>query len=246
MEDAGGFREWADGLPGSALRGRVRAYTGFREELLSPVRRRETPSGECIVIVSFGDGSRALPTPGAQVLKTYSSFIAGIHDRPTRTGHDGRQLGIQIRLDPLGAFSLFGVPMHELGNRVVALSDLLGSDSERWAGGLSEAKTWKERFALLDCLLTGRIAAARFRRQRSCGRGGRCAGPAGRSESLTLPRVPDAVIGTWQPGSVSRSGRLRRSRHECCGMSEPRGCSLAETWRRRRWRLCAAMRINRT
>ncbi len=159
MEDAGGFREWTDGLPGSALRGRVRAYTGFREELLSPVRRRETPSGECIVIVSFGDGSRALPTPGAQVLKTYSSFIAGIHDRPTRTGHDGRQLGIQIRLDPLGAFSLFGVPMHELGNRVVALSDLLGADSERWAGGLSEAKTWKERFALLDCLLTGRIAA---------------------------------------------------------------------------------------
>ncbi len=122
------------------------------------MRRRETPAGEFIVIVSFGDKSRALPMPGACGLKTYTSFVAGIHDRPTQTGHDGRQLGVQIRLDPLGAFSLFGGPMHELGNRVVELSDLLGFDAERWAEQLSDVRTWEERFALLDRLLAGRIA----------------------------------------------------------------------------------------
>jgi hypothetical protein len=64
-------------------------------------------------------------------LSSYISFVAGMHDRPSRTAHDGRQLGIQIRLDPLGAFSLFGVPLHELGNRVVELAELLGPDDKR-------------------------------------------------------------------------------------------------------------------
>jgi AraC-like DNA-binding protein len=117
------------------------------------------PGRELNLIVSFGDGFRAQAIPGAGELSSYISFVAGMHDRPSRTAHDGRQLGIQIRLDPLGAFSLFGVPLHELGNRVVELAELLGPDGERWAAQLSEARTWDNRFALLDRLLTDRIAA---------------------------------------------------------------------------------------
>ena len=117
LAGADGLFEWADGEPSGALRVRVRAYTGYREATPNPVCRRETPAGEITLIDSFGDGFRAQS----------SSFVAGMHDRPTRTAHDGRQLGVQIRLDPLGAFALFGVPMHELGNRVVELSELLGA-----------------------------------------------------------------------------------------------------------------------
>jgi hypothetical protein len=54
------------------------------------------------------------------------------------------------------------VPLHELGNRVVELAELLGPDGERWAAQLSEARTWDNRFALLNTrppLLTDRIAA---------------------------------------------------------------------------------------
>lgn len=82
-----------------------------------------------------------------------------MHDRPSRTAHDGRQLGMQVRLDPLGAFSLFGVPMSELGNRVVELAELLGTDAERWAGQLADTRAWEERFTLLDRLLADRMAA---------------------------------------------------------------------------------------
>jgi AraC-like DNA-binding protein len=141
-----------------AVRGRVRAYTGYREETPTPVRRWETPAGEVILIVSFGHGSRAQATPGGGELRAYTSFVAGIHDEPTRTAHDGHQFGVQIRLDPLGAFSLFGVPMHELGNRIVELSDLLSRDAERWAGRLLNTRSWQERFALLDRLLAARMA----------------------------------------------------------------------------------------
>jgi transcriptional regulator GlxA family with amidase domain len=51
------------------------------------------------------------------------------------------------------------VPLHELGNRVVELSDLLGADAERWAGQLSDIRAWEDRFALLDRLLAVRMSA---------------------------------------------------------------------------------------
>ncbi|GAB2822901.1 helix-turn-helix domain-containing protein [Actinoallomurus bryophytorum] len=158
-ESAGGLREWADGVPGPAVRGRVRAYTGYREESPTPADRWEAPAGELILIVGFGAESRAQPEAGVGEPQAYTSFFAGMNDRPTRIAHDGHQFGMQIRLDPLGAYALFGPPMHELANRTVELSDLLGADAERWAGRLSEAPGWGERFALLDRLLAARMAA---------------------------------------------------------------------------------------
>jgi AraC-like DNA-binding protein len=159
VEDADGIVEWADGRPGPALRGRALAYTGYGEYTRLPVQRRETPAGHLTLIMSFGDELRVQAVPGADELSVYTSFVAGMHDRPSLTAHDGRQLGMQIQLDPLGAFSLFGVPMHELGNRVVELSDLLGADAERWAGQLVDERVWENRFILLDRLLADRMAA---------------------------------------------------------------------------------------
>jgi len=158
LEHADGMMEWAAGEPGAGLRDSVRAYTGYREELAGPVRRRETPAGELTLIVSFGDGFWAQAGPSGD-LRPFTSFVAGIADRPTQTAHDGRQLGIQVRLDPLGAFSLLGVPLHELGNRVVELSELLGRDADRWAGRLAQTRGWPERFAVLEYLLGTRMAA---------------------------------------------------------------------------------------
>jgi len=159
LEHDDGVMEWADGEPGSGLSERVRAYTGYREQLAGPVRRRETPAGELTLIISFGDGFWAQAGPSDGALRPFTSFVAGIADRPVRTAHDGRQLGIQVRLDPLGAFSLLGVPLHELGNRVVELSELLDRDADRWAGQLAQTRGWPERFAILDSLLTARMAA---------------------------------------------------------------------------------------
>jgi AraC-like DNA-binding protein len=158
VEDAEGVVEWAVGQPGVVVSGRVRAYTGYREDTAHPVHRLETPTGALTLIVSFGDGFRAQAVPDAAELSDYTSFMVGMHDRPARTAHDGRQLGIQVRLDPLGAFSLLGVPLYELGNRVVDLDELLGADAERWAGQLCDTRGWRDRFALLDGLLADRMA----------------------------------------------------------------------------------------
>jgi AraC-like DNA-binding protein len=141
------------------VRGQVRGYLGYRQDSPVSVRRRETPAAEFIVVVSRSDGFRAQATPGTDELVPYRSFVAGVHSGPTWTEYQGHQFGVQIRLDPLAAFSVFGVPLHELSDRIVSLSDLIGADAERWAGRLGEAPDWPARFAVLDDLVAGRIAA---------------------------------------------------------------------------------------
>lgn len=77
---------------------------------------------------------------------------------PVTTEHGGVQNGLELKLTPLGARRLFGVPMHELVNRVVALDDLLGTGT--LLEELAEARGWEARFARVDAELTQRLGAA--------------------------------------------------------------------------------------
>jgi AraC-like DNA-binding protein len=50
--------------------------------------------------------------------------------------------------------------MHELLNRVVPLEDLLGREAAALAERLADAPGWRERFAIVDAVLTRRLAGA--------------------------------------------------------------------------------------
>ena len=63
-------------------------------------------------------------------------------------------------LDPLVATMVFGVPMHVLARRVVALEDLLGGSGRELLERLHDAPGWAERFDILDAELTRRLARA--------------------------------------------------------------------------------------
>jgi AraC-like DNA-binding protein len=137
--------------PLPALRGLVCAYSGFREAVPRPVRRREGPGIYAIVLVSFGE--------------TWSindnhveSFAAGLHGRQVTTEHRGRSFGIQVDLSPVAAHVLFREPMHELADRVVPLEEVLGEPflAER----LHDRGGWADRFALLDSILARRLGDA--------------------------------------------------------------------------------------
>ena len=66
--------------------------------------------------VEDGPGVRGpLQEPRRQELSGFTSFVVGMHDRPSRTAYDGQQLGLQVWLDPLGACSLLGVPLTSCG-----------------------------------------------------------------------------------------------------------------------------------
>ena len=138
--------------PHPSLRGQVRRIAGFAEYAGAAVRRRELPFGGVPIILSFGDPVHISSAAGSG---TYSSFLAGLHEIPVDTTHDGTLRCIQVDLTPLGAYQLLGRPMSELHDAVVPLAELPGwrDLGERLAGLTS----WPERFELLECAL-GRCA----------------------------------------------------------------------------------------
>jgi AraC-like DNA-binding protein len=140
------------GVPAAGLRGCVSSYYGFRESTPGPIRRREGPGQDVVLIVSFGeewviDGER------------FTSFAAGLHDRQVTTEHAGHSYGMHINLAPPAAHMLFGLPMHTLARRVVTLEDVL--DEPSLVDRLHEAGGWEARFQLLDAVLMKRLTGAR-------------------------------------------------------------------------------------
>ena len=147
-------------LPNPQLGAHIHGYTGYREDTRLPLRRREVPSGVITLIVSFGEPLCLVAMPDRQAPgATFTSFVAGLHTGPAITEHAGRQHGIEVRLTPLGAHALLGVPMYELSNTVTDLSDLLGNGAETLATQLAEAPDWEARFTLLDRVLAAGIHA---------------------------------------------------------------------------------------
>jgi AraC-like DNA-binding protein len=135
------------------LSGYVRSYTGYDEWSAQPLSRREVPSGDVTLILS--------PDSELRVPERHVSFVAALHDSYTLVEHPGRQRGVEVRLTPLGAHALFGLPMHELTNRVVELDELAGSEYGELAARIWDVDGWERRFAVLDTALAARFAAAR-------------------------------------------------------------------------------------
>ena len=138
--------------PALGLQGHVSGYYGFWEKTSAPVRRREGPGVDVVVVVSFGeewliDGERR------------TSFVGGLHETQVTTEHAGRSSGMQINLAPPSAFMLFGLPLDSPARRTIPLDDVLGELS--LAERLHERGDWPARFALLDALLSKRLDTAR-------------------------------------------------------------------------------------
>jgi AraC-like DNA-binding protein len=148
--------------PQAHLLEHVRRYCGYWERTPTPLRRREVPSGEATLIISFGPDIALLsPVDPDGPAERRTSFVAGIDDAYAITEHAGEQHGIEVNLSPLGAGMLLGVSMGHVGNRVIELDDLLGPDAERLTARLYEAASWEARFALLDAILSERLDSAR-------------------------------------------------------------------------------------
>lgn len=135
--------------PCPQLRGVVCRAADFRERS-APLRRLESPFVGVVLVVSLGpdieiDGQRT------------GSFVAGVWDRPTVTGHYGEQAGYQLNLDLLGARRLLDVPMCELANRLVSLEDVLGPFAVEMTERLAGAPDNTTRHALAQRLLAGRL-----------------------------------------------------------------------------------------
>jgi AraC-like DNA-binding protein len=112
------------------------------------------------MIIDLGAGWY-IQAPGTGYRRVHlRGFAAGLGDAYAQVEAAGPALGVQVDLSPMGARRLFGVPMHELTNRAVSLDDLLGSQAAALRDRLGEARGWRDRFAIIDAVLAGRLEDA--------------------------------------------------------------------------------------
>jgi len=136
--------------PAPALRGVVHRAVDFHENA-APLRRLESPLAGLVLIVNLG--------PDMEIDgRATGSFVAGVWDRPTVTGHYGEQAGYQLYLDLIDARRLLGVPGTELANQMIGLEDVLGSFATELQERLADAKDANDRHAIAQRLLTARLS----------------------------------------------------------------------------------------
>jgi AraC-like DNA-binding protein len=152
--------ELADAPPRPALTGLVRGYVGFVETASGTLRRREPPSGTAVLIVNFGVPFE-IGAPGRVTVHEVDSFVARLSELPATTAFSGTSTGIQVDFTPLGLHLFCGLPVGELPDPAVGLTELLGREGRLLTEMLEAAPGWATRFDLLDAVIERRFAAAR-------------------------------------------------------------------------------------
>ncbi|MFC5724578.1 helix-turn-helix domain-containing protein [Streptomyces gamaensis] len=147
-------------VPHPRLAGSVVSYTGWDWTLARPLRRRVTALDSVLVAIDFEPSarSRAVNARGPE-LRPVLSPVIGLRGRPMEIERVGRVYGVTMQLTAPGARALFGLPLQELTDLCVSLTDLLGAGARRLAEQLAEAPDWSARFRLLDSYLITRISA---------------------------------------------------------------------------------------
>jgi AraC-like DNA-binding protein len=86
------------------------------------------------------------------------AWIGGLDDRPTIVGFGDTYGAIDLKLSPLGAYTLTGLPLCELTGACVPLRDVFGSDGDELAARLRALEDWDARFDVLESFLLRRMA----------------------------------------------------------------------------------------
>lgn len=139
------------GRPHPGLAEMVGGYADFAERTGSPKETAEVP-GRGVVVIFDLDAGWTVES------ERFGSFVGGLYARPVRVRHEGSARAVQVDLEPPAVRALLGVPAGEIGQRTVALGDLLGADAARLVERLHAAPDAKARFAVLDEALLRRLA----------------------------------------------------------------------------------------
>src|SRR2546423_460142 len=93
-----GWTETANRAPHPALCALVSRYWGYVERYDAPMRRRELPSAEVVVILSLGPELRLLDArePDGAEPAAHTSFVAGLTEASVVTEMDGTSSGLQF------------------------------------------------------------------------------------------------------------------------------------------------------
>jgi AraC-like DNA-binding protein len=106
------------------------------------------------------------PVVPASLLAPLVVYVAGAPRRPPAlvmgpSGSYTRAEGpcgpaVTVRLTPLGAYTLLGPAVSELGGSIVGLEDVVGAGARRLSERVQSARSWAERGRMLDGFLLDR------------------------------------------------------------------------------------------
>lgn len=135
---------------------------GYAEASPKPVRRREVPVGQIVLVVNIGDGFEVESTrAGGATTALPRSFVAGLHAHAVIVASSGSACCLQADLAPPAARRLLGLPLGQLADRVVPLVDLIGAEAGRLEERLDDARDWRARLDLLEGWLCRRLGSSR-------------------------------------------------------------------------------------
>jgi AraC-like DNA-binding protein len=145
-----------------ALRGLVRGLWHYDEQRAAPLRRREMPCAEAVLLFNLGPPiGVSWPDPAAETgFATAAGFFARPHPAPARSFMPGRQRGVQVMLTPLGAERLLRASLAAVPTELLSLPDILGRGGASLGERLAESKDATDCLDLLEAELLRRLAGS--------------------------------------------------------------------------------------
>jgi len=128
------------------------SMAGFRDAGGAPVCQRVIPHPSLMLAVEFGAGSPVVADASGRQQRGSVAAGLGVGSGGAVWVRGENIECLQVRLSPLIARAVLGVPPAELDG-FVALDDVWGGAVERIRERLSEASSWAERFAVTEALL---------------------------------------------------------------------------------------------
>ncbi len=138
--------------PDPRLKGLLpRELMGYRHSRAGFGSWLEPPRPELTLMIDL-DG--AISADGAALP---DAWVGGLSDTYTLVGLGETYGSIDLKLNPLGAYALLGMPLSELSGACVSLADVFGPQGAGLTSRLRELDRWDSRFDVLEEFLLARL-----------------------------------------------------------------------------------------
>ena len=139
----------------------VTSYSDYWEETGGFTTRRELPSIDPVLIVNLGDPIDIVDGNGERItIRAGEGFAGGVHLRHALARSTGTQAGVHVHMPLQTLGRLLRLPLSEMVDRTLPLNVAAGEWGRTLCARVAEAATPLDRAALLDRMLTERLADA--------------------------------------------------------------------------------------
>ncbi len=123
------------GTPSATTRTVLRSLSWWQASAAPPVRRRVFPEPVLPVIIDLAGPGWFLESPAGDRGPQVSNLGVGLHQRFGVLNAPASPSCVLLELDPLGAYRLFGIPLHELSEQTFDVADIVGAKARELRPG---------------------------------------------------------------------------------------------------------------